>query len=111
MGVFILLNVVIVALKLYSFIHFWYDVRKFIENKKRLIRNDAKSIELQENLYQKIEEVISNYPKNLSFKGLFTFMFMPVLCYQIEYPRTERIRKRYLAYYLIQFFICNFLGG
>lgn len=98
------------ALKLYSFIHFWFDVRNFIENKKRLLKKDPKTIELQQNLYQKIEEVISNYPNNLSFKGLIHFMFMPVLCYQIEYPRTQRIRKRYLTYYLSQFFICIFFA-
>ena len=68
MGVFILFSVVVIALKLYSFIHFWYDVRLFIENKKRLLKNDPKTLELQQNIYQKIEDVISKYPKNLSLK-------------------------------------------
>ena len=85
-------------------------MKLLVKRRKRLIKSDQKSIELQENLYQKIEEVISNYPKNLSIEKLITFMFMPVLCFQIEYPRTQRIRKRYLAYYLIQFIVCNTLA-
>ena len=105
----VLLTISIIALKLYSFIHFWNDVRQFIEKRKNLIRKDRKSIELQQNLYQKIEEVISNYPKNLSMEKLISFICMPVLCFQIEYPRTQRIRKRYLAYYLSQFIVCNAL--
>lgn len=99
-----------VFLKLYSYIHFWYDVRVFIENKKRLMKTDAKSLELQQNIYKKIDEVITNYPKNLSIEKLLLFMAMPVLCFQYEYPRTDRIRKRYLFIYLIQFIVCSLLS-
>ncbi len=102
--------ITVVFLKLYSYIHFWYDVRLFIENKKRLLKTDAKTLELQQNIYQKIEEVISNYPKNLSIKNLLLFMAMPVLCFQYEYPRTDRIRKRYLIIYFIQFIVCNLMA-
>ena len=102
--------ITIVFLKLCSFIHFWYDVRLFIENKKRILKSDPKTLELQQNIYKKIEEVISNYPRNLSFQYLILFMFMPVLCFQYEYPRTERIRKRYLIIYFTQFLISNSLA-
>jgi len=109
-GVFVLLCVTIVFLKLYSYIHFWYDVRVFIANKQRWMKTDAKSLELQQNIYRKIDEVISNYPRNLCVKNLFMFMAMPVLCYQYEYPRTERIRKRFLFIYFNQFIVCNLLS-
>jgi len=69
------------------------------------MKTDAKSLELQQNIYKKIEEVISNYPKNLSIKSLFLFMAMPVLCFQYEYPRTDKIRKRFLLIYFIQFLL------
>lgn len=105
-GIFVLTSVTIVALKLYSYIHFWYDVRIFIENKQRLMKTDPKILELQKNIYRKIEEVISNYPRNLSLQNLLLFLTMPVLCYQYEYPRTDRIRKRYLLIYFIQFLVC-----
>ena len=102
--------VTIVFLKLYSYIHFWYDVRIFIENKNRLIKSDEKSLKLQENVYKKIEEVISNYPKNILLKDLVLFMFMPALCFQYEYPKSDRIRKRYLVIYLSQFIVCILLS-
>ena len=36
------------------------------------------------------------YPQNLTASNLLFFMTVPTLCYQLNYPRTERIRWRYL---------------
>lgn len=37
-----------------------------------------------------------NYPDNLTFKDLMYFLCAPTLCYELNFPRTNRIRKRFL---------------
>lgn len=36
------------------------------------------------------------YPDNLSIRDLFYFLVAPTLCYELNFPRTTRIRKRFL---------------
>lgn len=36
------------------------------------------------------------YPDNLKTKDLFYFLCAPTLCYELNFPRTNRIRKRFL---------------
>lgn len=36
------------------------------------------------------------YPDNLSLRDLFYFLLAPTLCYELNFPRTTRIRKRFL---------------
>lgn len=36
------------------------------------------------------------YPENLNVKDLSYFLFAPTLCYELNFPRTTRIRKRFL---------------
>lgn len=36
------------------------------------------------------------YPANLSIKDMSYFMLAPTLCYELNYPRSDRIRKRFL---------------
>lgn len=36
------------------------------------------------------------YPDNLNLKDLFYFILVPTLCYELNFPRTERIRKRFV---------------
>jgi len=108
-GVFVLSLVTVASLKLYSYAHFWYDVKIFIKNKAKLIKSDAKSKMLQSKLYEEIEEVIQNYPQNILFKELLKFLVMPVLCFQYKYPTVRRIRKRQLLNHLVQFLCCSVL--
>lgn len=39
---------------------------------------------------------IVHYPNNLTFKDLLYFLCAPTLCYELNFPRTTRIRKRFL---------------
>ncbi|KAF2072411.1 hypothetical protein CYY_006268 [Polysphondylium violaceum] len=39
----------------------------------------------------------SIYPNNLSLRSTYWFMLVPTLVYQLSYPRSNRIRKGYLA--------------
>ncbi|XP_034824909.1 diacylglycerol O-acyltransferase 1 isoform X2 [Maniola hyperantus] len=42
------------------------------------------------------------YPDNLSLKDLFYFILAPTLCYELNFPRTTRIRKRFLIKRIIE---------
>ncbi|XP_059060531.1 diacylglycerol O-acyltransferase 1 isoform X2 [Achroia grisella] len=42
------------------------------------------------------------YPDNLTLKDLFYFMLAPTLCYELNFPRTARIRKRFLIKRLLE---------
>jgi diacylglycerol O-acyltransferase 1 len=42
------------------------------------------------------------YPDNLSLKDLFYFLLAPTLCYELNFPRTTRIRKRFLIKRLLE---------
>jgi len=53
-GMFVFMGICIIFLKLWSYSHFWNDVRKFVLKKKRLIKNDEKSLKLQEHIYKEV---------------------------------------------------------
>lgn len=38
--------------------------------------------------------VLVQYPDNLTFRDLYYFILAPTLCYELNFPRTQRIRKR-----------------
>ena len=48
------------------------------------------------------------YPDNLTLKDLFYFLALPSLCYELNFPRTSRIRKRFLMKRLFEVAIGNF---
>lgn len=37
-----------------------------------------------------------SYPDNLTYRDIYYFMFAPTLCYELNFPRSARIRKRFL---------------
>lgn len=60
-------------------------------------------IEAEESTHGSAEEIehdaesnLVQYPDNLNLKDLFYFIFAPTLCYELNFPRTQRIRKRFL---------------
>ena len=40
---------------------------------------------------------IVDYPDNLTLKDLYYFIFAPTLCYELNFPRSDRIRIRFLV--------------
>ncbi|CAH1779899.1 unnamed protein product, partial [Owenia fusiformis] len=40
--------------------------------------------------------VLTQYPDNLTLSDLYYFMLAPTLCYELNFPRSARIRKRFL---------------
>lgn len=48
---------------------------------------------------------IVKYPNNLRFGDLIYFLSAPTLCYELNFPRTTRIRKRFLLKRLLEVII------
>lgn len=53
------------------------------------------------------KDVVSlvHYPDNLSFSDLLYFLCAPTLCYELNFPRTSRIRKRFLLKRMLEVII------
>lgn len=45
------------------------------------------------------------YPENLTLRDLLYFLLAPTLCYELNFPRTARIRKRFLIKRLLEVII------
>ncbi|KAJ8918202.1 hypothetical protein NQ315_014069 [Exocentrus adspersus] len=58
--------------------------------KKREIKNSNEDL-------KDSNGVLVQYPDNLTLRDLYYFLFAPTLCYELNFPRTDRIRKRFLA--------------
>jgi sterol O-acyltransferase len=50
-----------------------------------------------------------SYPENLTLVNFIDFLFCPTLCYELEYPRTPRIRWSELGKKTLAVFGCIFL--
>ncbi|KFY35285.1 hypothetical protein V494_06050 [Pseudogymnoascus sp. VKM F-4513 (FW-928)] len=71
----------------------------------------SKLATLREDLARELVSPLGNkaYPKNLTWGNFIDFLFCPTLCYELEYPRTARIRWDQLAYKIIAVFGVIFL--
>lgn len=45
---------------------------------------------------------LTKYPENLTVRDLVYFLCVPTLCYELNFPRTERIRKRFVIKRLLE---------
>jgi sterol O-acyltransferase len=50
-----------------------------------------------------------SYPQNLTLYNYVDFIFCPTLCYELEYPRTPRVRWMEVFYKTLAVFGCIFL--
>ncbi|RYH19532.1 hypothetical protein EON65_25940 [archaeon] len=42
------------------------------------------------------------YPANITLQNLLYFLVAPTLCYQLNYPRTEKIRWKKVSFILLR---------
>ncbi|CAF1589739.1 unnamed protein product [Rotaria sp. Silwood1] len=75
----------IVFLKIFSYLHINYQCRQTLLEKKHDSRRNSTISKSQ---------II--YPNNLTCKNLYYFMFAPTLCYELNFPRSSRIRKGFI---------------
>lgn len=50
----------------------------------------------QHDTFDSVAIGLVTYPSNLNLKDLYYFIFAPTLCYELNFPRSDRIRKRFL---------------
>ncbi|KAJ8966983.1 hypothetical protein NQ317_009264 [Molorchus minor] len=95
-------------LKLWSYVqvNMWCRTAR-LHNKGSLRRQSLSYTNLQLNNHDSGEKKSSEdskdskvhlvqYPDNLTLKDLYYFLLAPTLCYELNFPRTDRIRKRFL---------------
>ncbi|KAI1285230.1 Diacylglycerol O-acyltransferase 1 [Halotydeus destructor] len=57
--------------------------------------NANKDVLISQSLYNDKDGKVY-YPQNLNLKDIYYFIFAPTLCYELNFPRSQRIRKRFL---------------
>ncbi|KAK6632049.1 hypothetical protein RUM44_007079 [Polyplax serrata] len=92
----------ILFLKLWSYIqvNMWCRMKADtkLRTKKRSMSGTTLDSEINGNHVSddSYEKKLVKYPDNLTLKDLMYFMLAPTLCYELNFPRTCRIRKRFL---------------
>lgn len=89
-------------LKLVSYVAVNKWCRQSYSPKKKGLRR-TKSVSMEGSMANgKEETMIVTYPENLNYNDLYYFMFAPTLCYELNFPRSLRIRKRFLLKRIIE---------
>nr|QID75817.1 diacylglycerol cyltransferase [Dunaliella salina] len=94
-GVLIAVSIVL-WMKLVSYHHCCADLRAARRNGQ--VRPGEEGFSGDSSLTnQKSSQRLLRYPENVTVSNLIYFLALPTLCYQINYPRSPTIRKRWLA--------------
>uniref|UniRef100_A0A0B6Z381 O-acyltransferase n=1 Tax=Arion vulgaris TaxID=1028688 RepID=A0A0B6Z381_9EUPU len=97
-------TVTICFLKLISYAHVNYWCRELATLSKHKRRSSSSGYTLQGlktiNGVSTVTKQI--YPDNLNIRDLAYFLLAPTLCYELNFPRSARIRKRFLAKRLLE---------
>ncbi|PVD20728.1 hypothetical protein C0Q70_18889 [Pomacea canaliculata] len=97
--------VTIVFLKMISYGHVNYWCRLHLRNGGNRLSRRRKTVSATNDTHSDSEKTIEEknlgsvivYPKNLTLSDLCYFLCAPTLCYELNFPRSARIRKRFLA--------------
>ncbi|XP_072382240.1 diacylglycerol O-acyltransferase 1 [Diabrotica undecimpunctata] len=92
----------VLFLKLWSYVqvNMWCRIAKY--NGKGTMRrqsmsyNNLRNTKGSANGKNNTADELVQYPDNLNLKDLYYFLFAPTLCYELNFPKTDRIRKRFL---------------
>lgn len=101
----------IIFLKLWSYAQTNGWCRAFHQLRKRRMSGSSTTVPGQNTIFGKgdpFDQVQANpddvmYPNNLTIQDLYYFMMVPTLCYELNFPRTERVRKRFLLRRIAEF--------
>ncbi|XP_076866050.1 diacylglycerol O-acyltransferase 1a [Brachyhypopomus gauderio] len=94
-GVFALAVYTVLFLKLYSY----KDVNKWcreIRQAKARMLSRSNSCPSVPKANGRAAHCHVTYPGNLTHRDIYYFVFAPTLCYELNFPRSPRIRKRFL---------------
>ena len=94
-GVLLLIGSVTGFLKLVSWAHVHHDLREADAESREEDSLDERLAKFRSTVAD-TEGAHEHYPSNVTLRNLAWFLVAPTLCYQLDYPRTARIRKTYL---------------
>jgi len=103
---------IMLLLKLWSYGQVNHWCREEMLRRKRVKRGRSMSFHHKED---RISEEPSDphtpapvtYPANLTLKDLYYFIAAPTLCYELNFPRTQRIRKWFLLRRALEVFLLS----
>ncbi|XP_017280528.1 diacylglycerol O-acyltransferase 1b isoform X2 [Kryptolebias marmoratus] len=99
----------ILFLKLYSYkdVNLWCRELSLVKAKKL-----SRSLSCPSPQHFKGDEQKVCYPGNLTIRDMYYFVFAPTLCYELNFPRSPKVRKRFLLRRLFEmmFFIQVLVG-
>ncbi|XP_002736160.1 diacylglycerol O-acyltransferase 1-like [Saccoglossus kowalevskii] len=106
-GAFFALSIYTVTfLKLISYVLVNRWCRQMLEKEKHSRKRHRRSRIKSESHYTipngKLSTHLVQYPDNLNLKDLYYFLLAPTLCYELNFPRSERIRKRFLIRRIVE---------
>ena len=97
-GSLMLVSIVFLKLVSYHMVNFW--CRDMQRDKKIQSRTTGSFLRTCSSATP-----LARYPKNICLEDISWYMLFPTLCYELEYLRTERIRKRFLIKRVIELLI------
>ncbi|CAF0921497.1 unnamed protein product [Brachionus calyciflorus] len=83
------------SMKLVSYfqVNRYQRLKRRLENSKNEIDEKSNTDSIKK---QTKNEPLIEYPDNLTYRNLYYFLSAPTLCYEINFPRSERIRKSFI---------------
>ncbi|XP_043993580.1 diacylglycerol O-acyltransferase 1a [Gambusia affinis] len=110
-GVFSLGIYTVLFLKLYSYQDANRWCREIRQAKAKSLTRSYSCPDVQQSNGSAVHPLVS-YPGNLTHRDMYYFVFAPTLCYQLNFPRSPRIRKRFLIRRLFEMlFLMQLLVG
>ncbi|KAK5607428.1 Diacylglycerol O-acyltransferase 1 [Crenichthys baileyi] len=110
-GVFSLGIYTVLFLKLYSYQDANRWCREIRQAKAKRLTRSYSCPDVKQSNGSAVHSLVS-YPGNLTHRDMYYFVFAPTLCYQLNFPRSPRIRKRFLIRRLFEMlFLMQLLVG
>jgi diacylglycerol O-acyltransferase-1 len=100
-GMIVEFATIIMTMKLVSFAHVSDDIRRIKADYEKSKKSDAKPSTSSE--HHNHSEIMDYQP---TFGHLLYFLAAPTLIYQVSYPRSPRIRKRFVARRSLELIFC-----
>ncbi|EGG18096.1 diacylglycerol O-acyltransferase 1 [Cavenderia fasciculata] len=94
-GIIVMILVCVFSMKIISYSYENSKQKNLTKTRSSINNNGTKDKEKT-----KLDPTI--YPNNLTLKSTYWFMLVPTLVYQLQYPRSDRIRKAFLLRRIVE---------
>lgn len=104
---YLMISTIAQSLKLISFHHVLYDNRELLKRIKKLPKQTNEQLSSTLNVTPASLDMALQYPKNVTWNHFFYFLCAPTLCYQLHYPKIDRMRPYFLAKRIFELIVGN----